>query len=148
MHEVITRTFDKEDVELIKRYLPDSPCKSCDAGIGCCGCPEQRDYEATYVKPLKDAGVYEYAVQYNRYLDSFRKHKWEIQAELETLQFLGDELGDMAPQVLTEAIEESIRSTTNLLEKYQMFKKQLGTSVEVLGSSEVDTKETDTINVF
>lgn len=143
MHKVITRTFDKEDVELIKKYLPDNPCESCDASLGCCGCQAQRDYEATYVKPLKDAGIYEYAVHYSRYLDSFRRHKWGIQAELEALQFLGDGLGEIAPQVLAGAVEESIKSITDLLEKYQMFKKRLDAATGVSGGDAADT-----INLF
>lgn len=54
--------FEKGDLDLLKRPLPQNPCSNCQSRLdgSCCGCPESREYEAL-VKPYRDAGVYDLA---------------------------------------------------------------------------------------
>ena len=42
MQKVTTAVLDEKDVGLIKRYLPESPCESCGAGVECVGCSEHQ----------------------------------------------------------------------------------------------------------
>lgn len=67
----------------------------------------------------------------------------EYKQSLKLCNFQGDGLGEIAPQVLAGAVEESIKSITDLLEKYQMFKKRLDAATGVSGGDEADT-----INLF
>ncbi len=57
--------IEDSDYELLQEVLPDSPCDSCDLGLACCGCPEERNYSEK-VKPYKDSGVYEAALAVKR----------------------------------------------------------------------------------
>lgn len=74
--------FTKEDFELLKKELPNDPCKKCDARIRgyCCGCPQGTDYDK-YIKPYKDNNVLEIALDIKQYKDTLReikKHELEL----------------------------------------------------------------------
>lgn len=40
-------TYDESDYELLRKHLDDAPrpCKSCNMGAACCGCPDAREWD-------------------------------------------------------------------------------------------------------
>lgn len=53
-------TFTKEDIELLKKPIPTSPCITCRNTMECCGCPEKREYNEK-IKPYKEANIIDIA---------------------------------------------------------------------------------------
>ncbi len=51
-----------EDINLLKHDIPDSPCMSCRMCSACCGCNKGDEYNKI-IKPYKDNGIYDYALQ-------------------------------------------------------------------------------------
>ncbi len=149
MQKVTIAVFGEKDAELIKRYLPESPCESCSAGAGCVGCPAHRQWQKDYEAPLKSANVLEYAVRYNHYASSFRECLHKLNSGFKNLLGLGDELGEIAPQVLQGLVDESIPLIADLLNKYLQLKKELQESAESSkNGNETTAKEIENINLF
>ena len=149
MQKLTTVAFDEKDVELIKRYLPESPCVSCRAGAECVGCPKHWQWRRDYEEPLKSANVLEYAVRYNHYASSFRECLHKLNSEFKNLLGLRDELGEIAPQVLQELVDESIPLIADLSNKYLQLKKKLQESAESSkNENESIAKEIENINLF
>jgi uncharacterized Zn ribbon protein len=65
-----------EEIEIIKTVQTKSYCEriNCKAGTSCCGCPEQIKWERE-VRDIKKSPLWEYAVEYNNYLDRVKEHK-------------------------------------------------------------------------
>ena len=76
MKEVVTYQFDEDDIELLKKELPDNPCAvKCNGGfIGCCGCPDVYKYEDA-VKIYKDKGIFDIALEIKSVKDNQEKIK-------------------------------------------------------------------------
>lgn len=72
------------DKLLIFSKLPKDPCKSCDMGIACCGCPDETKYQ-NRIQPYKDHKVLEWAMESNEYyslikqIESLQKKQKEIE---------------------------------------------------------------------
>lgn len=75
--------LSENDIELLKNILPDNPCCDCYIGSACCGCPEGGKYERQ-VKPYKEAGIYEIALN----IKKSRMIKRIIKAREEELEAL------------------------------------------------------------
>ena len=149
MQKIVTVVFDEKDAELIKRYLPESPCDSCRAGVGCTGCPDHWRWKQAYEEPLKSAGVLEYAIRYNHCTSSVRECLHKLNSKFECLLKLRDELGEIAPQVLQELADESIHSIADLLNKYLQLKQELQEGAESSkDENETTAKEIENINLF
>lgn len=78
MRIIQTVEFTTEDRELLKQLLPKNPCDGCGDVIGCCGCPDGRDY-AEKVRPYKDANIYDIALTIRRIYDI--KHNIRLEEE-------------------------------------------------------------------
>ena len=69
-------SFTPEEIELIRTVQTKSYCEriKCRDRNTCCGCPEQIKWERE-VKDIKKSPLWEYAVEYNNYLDRVKEHK-------------------------------------------------------------------------
>lgn len=60
MNKTVVVEYTEEDKRLLSQVTnsPDDPCENCSmrGTGGCCGCPEQRAYDAFW-KPYKDAEI-------------------------------------------------------------------------------------------
>lgn len=84
MKIIQTVEYTTEDRKLLKQLLPKNPCDSCGAGVGCCGCPNGRDYEEK-VRPYKDANIYDIALTIRKIHDIKQNIRLE-EAEIEHLK--------------------------------------------------------------
>lgn len=86
MKEVVTYQLDEEDIELLKKELPDNPCAiKCHGGvIGCCGCLDAYEYEDT-VKIYKDKGIFDIALEIKSVKDN-KKRIQELQEKIKELE--------------------------------------------------------------
>lgn len=84
MKESTVTTFEVEesDYELLRRWVPEDPCKHCPNHIGCCGCPKSRERDEI-IKPLKQAGVFEVHQKVQEVKELQQKLK-EIEKMIET----------------------------------------------------------------
>lgn len=57
MTKKVVYDFTSDDIELLKEDIPASPCTVCSIGIGCCGCPQHREWKEKYYTPLSNAGL-------------------------------------------------------------------------------------------
>jgi hypothetical protein len=77
--------FTEEDIVLLHKRLPNSPCGKCSLkNGGCCGCEEGR-IEQAQIKPYKDNGIYDIACDIARYKHLEDKIK-ECQDEMAKLK--------------------------------------------------------------
>ena len=60
MKETVNYSFDSEDIELLKKPIPNDPCNKCSDRVGCCGCNEHDIYREA-IKPYKDRNIFEIA---------------------------------------------------------------------------------------
>ncbi len=69
-------SFTPEERELIKTVQTKSYCEriGCRDMAFCGGCPEQVKWERE-VREIKKSPLWEYAVEYNNYLDRVKEHK-------------------------------------------------------------------------
>ena len=69
-------SFTPEEIELIKTVQTKSYCEriGCRDMAFCGGCPEQVKWERE-VREIKKSPLWEYAVEYNNYLDRVKEHK-------------------------------------------------------------------------
>ena len=69
-------SFTPEEIDIIKTVQTKSYCEriNCKAVTSCCGCPEQIKWERE-VRNIKKSPLWEYAVEYNNYLDRVKEHK-------------------------------------------------------------------------
>jgi len=76
--------LERGDVKLIKTQLPKNPCDKCSNRLGCFGCPKGVEYQQK-LKPMKDAGVLQYCLIYNRLLE-INRIKQELDIEKRKLK--------------------------------------------------------------
>jgi hypothetical protein len=69
-------SFTPEEIDIIKTVQTKPYCErlGCSNKATCCGCPEQIKWERE-VKDIKKSPLWEYAVEYNNYLDRIKEHK-------------------------------------------------------------------------
>lgn len=69
-------SFTPEEIELIRTVQTKSYCEriGCRDIAFCGGCPEQVKWERE-VREIKKSPLWEYAVEYNNYLDRIKEHK-------------------------------------------------------------------------
>lgn len=75
--------FDDEDIKLLNKTLPDSPCKNCSSdSYSCCGCSKQDEYHRIK-KEYQNKQIYNIAtlIQHLRKIQT-EKHKLEIEYNL------------------------------------------------------------------
>lgn len=83
------KIYDDSDIDLLLKAdaVSDEPCHLCYAKTDCCcGCPEQREYEAA-IKPYKDANIYSDFLQI-RELRALQKEVKSAQKEI--VKILGE----------------------------------------------------------
>ena len=56
----VEHILEDGDKTLIFSKLPEDPCKKCDMGIACCGCPNGAKYQER-IRPYKEHNVLELA---------------------------------------------------------------------------------------
>lgn len=83
MEKVTTIKFTNEDIQMLKRPIPDNQCEICSDAGACCGCPTGKRYEDA-VKPYKDAGIYAIAIMLRRKA-AIRKEIEKLNAETEKI---------------------------------------------------------------
>lgn len=88
MKKIVTYQLDEEDIELLKKEIPDNPCNiKCHGGfIGCCVCPDICEYADT-VKIYKDKGIFNIALEIKR----IKENKKQIQQLQEKIKELEEE---------------------------------------------------------
>lgn len=69
-------SFTPEEIEIIRTVQTKSYCEriGCRDMAFCGGCPEQVEWEWE-VEEIKKSPLWEYAVEYNSYLDKIEEHK-------------------------------------------------------------------------
>ncbi len=60
MKSVTIYKFTNEDIEFLKKDLPDNPCITCSDKYSCCECPEGNQYNKA-ISPYVDKNIYEIA---------------------------------------------------------------------------------------
>lgn len=81
--------FTNEDLELLKKELPNNPCTKCDAHIRgyCCGCQQRIDYDKM-VKIYRDNNIYDIALEIKKIneleksINKMRKNQEDILSNL------------------------------------------------------------------
>lgn len=141
MVETVARVFETEDIKRIKNGAPASPCTSCASSLGCCGCPRYYDWRAKYEVPLKEAGVFEYARQYEEVKASLEEGIWNLRSDYKRLKNLEAEIKEIAPQVLGGLVSESAKLLTDLMDKYLQLEKELGNTPVNMGDMDKETEE-------
>lgn len=88
--------FTDKDFELLKKELPNNPCKICyfSTNGGCCGCHDGTAYE-NIVKPYKENNILDVALKIKEYNDTLKLiNKYE------------DKLSDIMREIPLEVINE------------------------------------------
>lgn len=101
-------TYDESDYELLRKHLNDAPrpCKSCNVGAGCCGCPDAREWDKQH-QDIKDAGL----VEALDLLWSYRDKECELRAMESELAKKKDELVEASLwSVLDEGSAKEIKA--------------------------------------
>lgn len=101
---VTTITLTDEDIKLIKTPLPQSPCKGCSMGIGCCGCPEHTEY-LKHLKPYEDNNILDIAKDVSTLIAT----KERIDALLKTYHKLWNEISsNIGEDVLIRVTKDNV----------------------------------------
>ena len=88
-----SREFTDEELSLLKKPLPENPCRACGEKETCCGCQYQAAYHKA-IKEYEDKGLYKLALALGR-----RKH---LKKEIGTLQSELDDIENGLPDALLE----------------------------------------------
>ena len=92
--------FDKSDLKMLSKPIPDNPCSTCRESFACGGCPEAHAYEEE-IKPYKDAGIFDYAVKLKN-ISHTDKQIRELRNQLESdLNTLPEELKSIGRSLVT-----------------------------------------------
>lgn len=78
-------TLTEEDIELLKKPLPKSPCLKCmDRGLGgCCGCDKETEYR-NYIEIYEENNILEIARDITRIME-LQKQISDIFIEIDSL---------------------------------------------------------------
>lgn len=68
----VEHILEDGDKTLIFSKLPEDPCKKCDMGIACCGCPNGAKYQER-IRPYKEHNVLELAQKTNEYYKLYKE---------------------------------------------------------------------------
>ena len=90
--------FTEEDINILSKPLPLSPCMNCymHIGGGCCGCSTYAEYEKE-LKPFKDNNLLVIAAGIQKY--------YSIQSEIENLN---NELSNVLSKLPDEIVDKVI----------------------------------------
>lgn len=58
MQKIETVLYDEKDIELLKKWVNESPCKKCSMRAECCGCPNGNLYRE-HIKEYEDANLWD-----------------------------------------------------------------------------------------
>lgn len=94
-------SFTPEEIELIRTVQTKSYCEriKCRDTAFCCGCPQQIEWERE-VREIKKSPLWEYAVEYNSYLDKIE--------ELKKLEQEKKQADELATTLMKKLLEQGI----------------------------------------
>ena len=94
-------TYDESDYELLRKHLDDAPrpCKSCNMGVACCGCPDAREWDKQH-QDIKDAGL----VEALDLLWSYRDEECELRDMKSELRAMESELAKRKKELVAASL--------------------------------------------
>lgn len=98
--ETVSYEFTEADLKLLKKPLPDAPCKKCKDTDSCCGCPEYESYKRM-IQPYEDNGIFDFAFAL-REMAFLKKQMKELQEKYEKYE------KDIPPEI-REFVHENAR---------------------------------------
>ena len=99
MKKIVKYEFTEQELELLKKQLPQNPCIKCELnGVpGCCGCQEAIIYENS-IKIYKDLGIFDIAREIQMARDYLNKME-ELRKELQLLDTKVMEIQTKYPEI-------------------------------------------------